>query len=225
MIDLGTLGGVSGAPTWLNNYGQVVGQSDLAGDTDSHPFLWTKGRLIDLATSTTGGQPIFAAAIDDAGNIIGAADFPNAQFDAYVWKDGVARDLGHVNGDCMSEADGINSRGQIVGISYPCDGSRSNAYLWEQGELVDLNSLVPPNSPHLTAAVGINDRGEIAAGSDDGSVILLVPITPSEEDVISGPVDNSATTSTERTPTSDEVAAMRARWWHLHRGFRAWPRH
>jgi probable HAF family extracellular repeat protein len=220
MQDLGTLGGVFGVPTWLNNRGQVIGQSDLAGDLDSHPFLWTQGRLFDLDTITTGAQPIFADAIDDAGEIIGAAAFPNAPYDAYLWRDGVATDLGHVNGDCFSEAFGVNSRGQIVGNSLVCDGSFSNAFLWENGELVDLNTLVPLNSPHLIFAIGINERGEISAGDANG-VVLLVPISRDDGAANPASVNDSATT-TQRTPTPSDVAAMRARWWHSHRIPRGW---
>lgn len=223
MQDLGTLGGVFGVPTGLNNRGQVIGQSDLLGDLDSHPFLWTQGRLFDLEAITIGGQPIFADAIDDAGVIIGAAAFPDAPYDAYIWRDGLAVDLGHVSGDCGSEANGINSRGQIVGNSLLCNGSLSNAFFWERGRLVDLNTLVPSNSPHLVLAVGINDRGEISAGADNGHVYLLVPT--SQDDVAASRVraDASGAITVERKPTSSEVAAMRAR--HSSRGgFRSWPR-
>jgi uncharacterized membrane protein len=32
MVDIGTLGGTAGVPTWMNNRGQVVGASNLSGD-------------------------------------------------------------------------------------------------------------------------------------------------------------------------------------------------
>jgi probable HAF family extracellular repeat protein len=44
MVDAGTLGGTLGFPNWLNNKGQLVGQSNLAGDQTYHPFLWQKGK-------------------------------------------------------------------------------------------------------------------------------------------------------------------------------------
>jgi probable HAF family extracellular repeat protein len=44
MIDLGTLGGTQGFATALNNRGQVVGQSNLAGNQTAHPFLWDRGK-------------------------------------------------------------------------------------------------------------------------------------------------------------------------------------
>ena len=185
MIDLGTLGGTVGGPNALNIRGQVIGSSNLAGDQDSHPFLWDDGGLIDLFTDTIGGNPVTADAINDAGEIVGAAAFPNRPFHAYLWKDGVATDLGTVDGDGCSWAHAINSRGQIVGQSFTCDGSTGHTFLWENGSIVDLNSLIPPNSNlKLVDAQAINDRGEIAGDGlppgctlDDrcGHAFVLIP--------------------------------------------------
>jgi probable HAF family extracellular repeat protein len=50
MIDLGTLGGDYGEVNWMNNSGQVVGFSEIAGDAAAHPFLWNGWRMIDLGT-------------------------------------------------------------------------------------------------------------------------------------------------------------------------------
>ena len=162
MLDLGTLGGTYGNPTALNNRGQVIGFSNLSGDNSLHPFLWDQGKLIDLYTSTVGGNPLTANAINDAGEILGAAVFPAQPSDAYLWRHGVATDLGHLNGDCYSEAWAMNSAGQIVVVSSSCNGTNVRAALWEDGSLVDLNTLIPPNSSmQLFSPQAINDRGEI----------------------------------------------------------------
>jgi probable HAF family extracellular repeat protein len=172
MIDLGSFGGAYGYPNGLNNQGWVIGQSGIAanpgacfslGDPDCHPFLWKKGKLIDLNTSAAGGSPILAFGLNDSGEIVGGAIFPNGLFDAYVWRKRVATDLGHLN-DCGSLAFTINSHGQIVGGTFSCaDGTHSRAFLWEHGTMVDLDNLVPKGSPlRLVEAVTINDRGEIA---------------------------------------------------------------
>jgi probable HAF family extracellular repeat protein len=162
MIDLGTLGGTSGSPTALNNAGQVIGVSNLAGDQTHDPFLWEKGNLIDLATNTIGATAITANAINDAGEIVGAAAFANAPFDAYLRKKGAASDLGHLSGDCFSEAIAINSRGEVVGYS-TCDFANVHPILWKNGLPIDLNSTIPANSSlQLVIALAINERGEIA---------------------------------------------------------------
>lgn len=48
MVDIGTLGGTNGLAHFVNSRGQVVGVSNLAGDSTSHPFLWSNGKLMGL---------------------------------------------------------------------------------------------------------------------------------------------------------------------------------
>src|SRR5215469_4189317 len=129
MIDLGSLGGVWGAAGLVNNRGQVVGSSSLAADpaaclgndpANCHPFLWENGHLVDLNTESLGGSPINANALNDAGDIVGTATFPERPSDAYLWRNGVATDLGAVGDDCSSEGFAINAHAQVVGQSFPC---------------------------------------------------------------------------------------------------------
>jgi probable HAF family extracellular repeat protein len=169
MIDLGTLGGTSGSPIALNNRGQVLGISNLAGDQSADFFLWENGQLTDLTAQSTGGTLWLASAINDAGQIVGGASFPGRDFDAAVWQNGVLTDLGTLDGDCYSFADAINSRGQIVGSSYPCDGSIARAFLWQNGSISDLNELIPADSglqlagcPPDGICPSIFDNGDIA---------------------------------------------------------------
>jgi probable HAF family extracellular repeat protein len=169
MIDLGTLGGTSGLAGLLNNRGDVVGISNLAGDQTYHPFLWHGGKLVDLFTTTIGGSPITANELNENGEIVGGGAFPNRPFDAYLWRNGVATDLGTLNGDCFSEAVALNSRSQVVGYSQACDFSAQGSFLWENGSMVDLNTLIPPNSGlSLVETIAINDQGEIAGDGDPG---------------------------------------------------------
>jgi len=180
MLDLGTLGGAFGGPTGqgggLNNRGEVIGVSSLAAnpgacftefDPNCHPFLWSQGKLIDLNTNTIGGNPLSADAINDAGEIVGGADFSSgggSPFDAYLWRKGVATDLGKVPGDCFSRALAINASAQIVGNSFSCvTGNFHHAFLWENGSIIDLNDMIPAGSSlQLVGSSDINDRGEIA---------------------------------------------------------------
>jgi probable HAF family extracellular repeat protein len=239
MLDLGTLGGTFGLPIALNNRGQVIGVSNLPGDQISDPFLWDAGKLIDLFTSTIGGNPITANALNDAGEIIGGGAFPNRPFDAYLWRNGVATDLGTLSGDCFSEAIAMNSRGQVAGYSVACDFSIQRSFLWENGSMVDLNTLIPPNSDlQLVETIAINDRGEIAGdgvpsgcvGGDApcGRAYVLIPCNGSDEEGCQGRVE--ATAPISQSPAMDtslaprEIAARIRTRFGWNRGFGAWPR-
>jgi hypothetical protein len=217
MIDLGSFGGTNGFSNALNNRGQVIGGSSIASNSGAcfflvfnpgcHPFLWDNGKLLDLNTNTIGGNPLSADWFNDFGEIVGVAAFPNAPADAYIWRNGVATDLGHLKNDCFSRAWGINSLGQVVGDSLSCktlkpifggQPQQDRAFLWENGQLVDLNALIPPGSSLTLVDTGplsdvlvpnINDRGEIVGvGAPPGCqpafvqfcghAFLLIPVCP-----------------------------------------------
>ena len=242
MIDLGTLGGACGFPSFgvgLNNKGQVVGQSDLAGDFTAHPFLWDPKRhphLRDLGT--LGGTFGSATGVNDASEIIGVATTPDEAPHAFFWRNGVMQDLGTVKGDGCSVAYHINAGGQVVGTSGDgCD--EVHAFVWQQGgPMMDLNDLVAPGSGLvLTAGEFINDRGEIAASgvlpNGDHHAILLIPCgdTQGETDGCGGSMqkeDGSPSTPAllaQEAPaqpaqaTSEGLARIRARLYRRYHMF------
>ena len=192
MADTGTLGGTLGYPTSLNNKGQVVGQSNLAGDKKYHPFLWAKGTTMqDLGT--LGGDSGTATSINNAGEAVGGAwTSGNQAFHAVLWKNGKSHDLGVLPGYKHSLAFSINSKSQIVGCltndlnkGCICDFNVcSHGFLWENGRIFDLNKLVPRGSAiKLMLPLNINDLGEIATwGFVNGfevHAVLLIPTTVS----------------------------------------------
>ena len=86
---------------------------------------------------------------------------------------GAMVDLGTTGGYACNVALGINASSQIVGaLTSAVDGCGAwrSAFLWENGDMVDLNTLIPPGSSlKLNAAFDINDRGEIVGGGIDPS--------------------------------------------------------
>jgi probable HAF family extracellular repeat protein len=109
MVDLGTLGGTVGFANFINSRGQVVGVSNLAGDTTNHGFLWDRGTLTDLGT--LGGINSDAFWISDSGLVVGRGDFSSqsANHHAFLWKNGLMTDLGVVDPWPCSTAYSVNS--------------------------------------------------------------------------------------------------------------------
>ena len=184
MVDLGSFGGTCTGANDLNDRGQVVGAGLVSGDSYQRAFLWQNGTLRDLGGSL-GGKNTGAIAISENGRAAGFAYLAGeATFHATLWKKvGQMTDLGTVSGDPCSFAQGINDKGQAVGDSSPSDCvffNTSRGFLWENGSIADLNTLVPANSGlYIIYAYAINNRGEIAVNGIDGNGIeqaaLLIP--------------------------------------------------
>jgi len=189
MVDIGTLGGTFGISVGMNNRGQVIGDSNVAGDQSKHAFLWDKkDGLQDLGTLR--GYSFYSHAnwINDTGEIVGESDSQTASH-AFLWKEGVMTDLGTVANDTCSVALSINSRGQIVGFGAADCFHEDHAFLWENGgPIIDLSTLVLPGSAAtLIEAIFINDRGEIAArgklANGDEHAFVLLPCDEDHADV------------------------------------------
>ncbi len=182
MKDLGTLGGTCTLAGALNARGQVVGSSNLTGDTQQHAFLWQNGSMQDLGGSL-GGDYTGAFALNYVGKSVGYAYLAgDSAYHAALWTGvGKMTDLGVVGKDACSFAGAINAQTQVVGASSPtCVFDYARAVLWEDGSLVNLNELIPDHSGfHVRVAENINDRGEIVANALDAAgndhAVLLIP--------------------------------------------------
>jgi probable HAF family extracellular repeat protein len=181
MRDLGNLGGTCTIVADLNNRGQVIGSASLTGDPSFHAFLWENGVLRDLGGSL-GGDFTGAFVMNEKGHAVGFAYLPgNTIFHATLWKKvGDMRDLGVLGDDQCSYATGINAKGQVVGASSSDCAEVFRAFVWEHGSMVDLNTLIPTDSPLQVGQVyTINERGEIAGEGDDENgtehAFLMIP--------------------------------------------------
>lgn len=167
-------GDPDGAATAINDKGQVVGISGICqnavGDLSAeHALLWENGMPTDLGNLGGAGWNT-PTGINNQGQIIGFSDLPgdnngaNPNFQAFLWtkEDGI-QNFGTLPGDTISEATGINNLGQVIGVScVDITFSNCRAFLWQNGVMTDLNTLIPPGSPlYLISTGDINDGGEI----------------------------------------------------------------
>lgn len=164
-------GDPDGAATGINDSGQVVGisgicQNAVGNQSATHALLWQNGRPTNLGSlgGTAWNTPM---AINSRGDIVGFSDLTgdengaNPNFHAFLWiRPGPMQDLQTLSGDVLSEALGINDQRQIVGTSIDADGDE-RAFLWQNGQMINLNSLVNGSPLYLQAAQDINDSGVI----------------------------------------------------------------
>ena len=121
-VDLGNLGGqFQNAAFAINDLGQIVGGSDIAGETYQHAFLWQNGRMTDLGT-LPGDVVSAAVAINNKGQVTGVSvDASGQNLTAFLWQNGVMYDLNNlVYGNTplyLLHGFGINSAGEIVGFA------------------------------------------------------------------------------------------------------------
>jgi probable HAF family extracellular repeat protein len=186
VTDLADLGGDGGTARGLNNKGQIVGSIDRDGKLDEKftntAVIWekdAKGNYQLKNLGTFGAEQATLRDINDAGDIIGAKSNgltgADASSNPFILRDGKITDLGSLGGKTGS-VNGINSFGTVVGSSQTkifggADGKtlESHAFVWSEGKIADLNSLITEPLTYngakvvLTSAVGINNFGDIAA--------------------------------------------------------------
>jgi probable HAF family extracellular repeat protein len=121
MTDIGTLGGGFSSALGINSAGRVVGFSNTA-DGERHAFITGPDGVGMTDLGTLGGDFSFAKAINDAGQVVGDSFFGGtlgATHPFITGLDGVGMtDLNTLvnlpDGVVLTEAGGINNRGQLV---------------------------------------------------------------------------------------------------------------
>jgi len=215
IVDIGTFGGTCGQAIFINNSGQVVGTSSLAGNQTTHAFLWDRGTLEDLGT--LGGVNAQADWISDSGLIVGRADvsMQNTNHHAFLWKNGAMTDLGVIAPWPCSTALSVNSRGQVIGDTGICGVGGGPNFFSENGEpMVDIGTLVLPGSDlTIVDLFDINERGEIAGGAvlpnGDEHAVVLIPCDenhPGVEGCDYSLVDPATVVEGQPTQISDSLA-------------------
>jgi probable HAF family extracellular repeat protein len=124
--NLKTLGGSSAFPWAINSRGQVAGESNLAGDTNFHTFLWAEDTGMQDLGTLPGDVYSGAFGINEQGQVVGGSCTQSFNLcRAFVWQNGVMTDVNAlVIGPTSLHlwfGNDINSRGEIA--AYALDQS------------------------------------------------------------------------------------------------------
>ena len=159
-LDLGVLpGGAWSAAYGINNGGEVVGYGNI-GSGIFRGFVWTPtGGMVQLGT--LGGNNSYATGVNGSGEVVGHASLSNGYEHAFLAVGAIMTDLGTLGGG-SSYAYAINDSGTIVGYSWLTDGQNPHGFVYSNGMMLDLNTLIPQGGGwELLEAYGINGAGDI----------------------------------------------------------------
>ena len=178
ITDLGTLGGEFSITNAISDPGLVVGAATntipdpdglglavigLPAPTQWHAAVWQNGAIRDLGTLGE-GTISFAPYVNNRGQVAGFSTTDTIltvhgvpTLHPFFWEANRGLvDVGTLGG-VYSLANGLNSRGQVVGFSTIAGDETNHAFLWDQGVMQDLGTLGGTQS----AATAINDKSEI----------------------------------------------------------------
>jgi len=212
------------AATAINDKGQIVGISGLCsnavgGTSAEHALLWESKSSAPINIGNFDGGVAWntPTALNNRTQVVGFANLPNtpdANFNpvAFLWdKQHGIQKLLPIGDDTNSWAWGINQQGVVVGESFGgADDPVGRAFVYEDGVITDLNTLMQPNSTlHLILANDINEDGEIVgfAIETNTSAIVAFLAVP-----VFGGHDGQFGTADRAESNTGKISAQRITW-------------
>jgi len=159
----------------VNNREEIVGllQHGAPGSPNEiwEAFRYSDGHMKGLG-ALDGTNFSYATGINDDGVVVGGSLSASGNTHAFRYANEVMTDLGTCNGHVSSAAKGINNQGVIVG------GCDTAPFIYQNGVMTDLNTLIAPGPFYLYLATAINDLGQIAGYGFIGGMGHAFLLTP-----------------------------------------------
>lgn len=142
----------------INDTGIVVGWSKYDYYARTHAALWDAEGIHDLGT-LAGDTSSRAIRLNNGGTVVGESTGMISR--GVIWSNGNKVETGILPRYTSSIAHGINNREVVIGSCYNPDyfytGAFEKAFIWQNGQLVDLLN----RSDVSSFAADINDNGQI----------------------------------------------------------------
>lgn len=177
----------------INDNNQVVGTCSFNYGNDVACVKMVDQDPVSLGT-IEGYSRSLGLLINNAGQVAGDVATDTGNTHAFLYSNGTMTDIGTFGGK-DSNVVAMNDLGQVVGYAYYANnpiinGQQINttrvSFLYSNGQLTDLNTLLPANSEWdlgTLAVTGINDKGQIIGmglnhGLEHGFILSPVPEPP-----------------------------------------------
>lgn len=142
--------------TDINNQGDIVGWR-LPGQG----ILLRNGQSQVQNIGSLGGAFTYPRAVNDYVQVVGESMLrDNFTYHAFLYSNGVMRDLGTLNGHVDSGASDINVKGQVVGWSK--SGSEKLPFIYSNGRMTAIEAIGGLSA----VATAINDRGQVVGNAE-----------------------------------------------------------
>ena len=180
------LAGIGSFAIDINNLGQIVGSAYSADVTPLgpmlHAVLWQSSGVTDLGL-LPGDEDSGAAAINGNGQIVGSSgrtdpETYEATYRPFLYSGGAMTAIPAPSSEAY--AGDINDTGVVVGTMRAAGGfSKFHAWIYQDGVVTNLNTLIPAAGLHLMTAEAVSNDGLIAGVAVDAQAryhaYLLTP--------------------------------------------------
>lgn len=162
----------------------------IAGTSQSKAAVWFDGVVTILNIDYSFGDLLesHATEINASGQVAGTIRYVSTSSGrlwerGFLWSNGSTEFLGPLEGQYTRVRD-VNNSGIAVGtIAGPAENEFSRPFVYRDGELIDLNTLIPNAGWVLHSANAINEAGQIVgqgALNGNSTSFLLNPLVPGQ---------------------------------------------